>query len=655
MEQLLQIKTMVSGFESFLPNLLNYLQNLCNTFKAGQVAAHFAAWRTLTSDKVLLSDVLGASIECTATPVQHRLPNQTFSMQEYPIVCQEVHKLLEKGVITKVSPRPGQILSSIFLRPKKDGSHRLILNLKRFNEAVRLYHFKMDSLSTITKFVTKNCFMASVDMKDAYYSIPIKSSDRKFLRFIWEGNLYEFTCLPNGLSCAPRIFTKLLKPPLSTLHKQGHIAVAHLDDLYLQGQTYEKCVQNVIDTTLLFDKLGLVVHPEKSIFKPTQVLTILGFVINSVTMTIQLTREKATGLQRACTELLASSSLSIREVASVIGKIVSSFPGVMHGAVYYRHLEKDKSQALQRTRGNFDASMSLSSHSKSELQWWIQNVDNAYNVINHPQPHHQITTDASLMGWGAEYAGVSSGGNWSHSESKHHINYLEMLAILLGLQTFAKNKNNTHIRIMCDNTTAVNVINHMGTSHSDPCNSLAKEIWEWCIVRKIWLSVAHIPGKQNLIADFESRRNQRESEWKLDKLSLFNALERLDFKPDIDLFASRINHQFPKYVSYRPDPEAFAIDAFSLDWSNFNFYAFPPFSVIPTVLKKLKSEGARGVCVLPDWPPQAWYPAVLQLLKQKPVYLKARKDLLQLPSHPKEIHPIWHKLNLFVCLLSGRD
>ena len=49
MEQLLQIKTMVSGFESFLPNLLNYLQNLCNTFKAGQVAAHFAAWRTLTS------------------------------------------------------------------------------------------------------------------------------------------------------------------------------------------------------------------------------------------------------------------------------------------------------------------------------------------------------------------------------------------------------------------------------------------------------------------------------------------------------------------------------------------------------------------------------------------------------------------------------
>ena len=94
MEQLLQIKNRVSVFGSFLPNLVNYLQMPCHTFRAGQVAAHFAAWRTLTSDKIILSDVLRAAIECTATPVEHKLPNQIFSEHEYPIVCQEVHKLL---------------------------------------------------------------------------------------------------------------------------------------------------------------------------------------------------------------------------------------------------------------------------------------------------------------------------------------------------------------------------------------------------------------------------------------------------------------------------------------------------------------------------------------------------------------------------------
>ena len=98
-------------------------------------------------------------------------------------------------------------------------------------------------------------------------------------------------------------------------------------------------------------------------------------------------------------------------------------------------------------------------------------------------------------GLGAESAGVSTGRNWSHSESKHHINYLEMLAIPLGLQNFAKGKSNTHIRIMCDNNTEVNVINHMGTSHSDPYNSAVKVIWDWCIARQIWISAEHIPGK----------------------------------------------------------------------------------------------------------------------------------------------------------------
>lgn len=158
----------------------------------------------------------------------------------------------------------------------------------------------------------------------------------------------------------------------------------------------------------MLGKLGLVVHPDKSTFIPTQVLTILGFVINSVAMTIHLTREKATCLQNICTELLENSSTSIREVASVVGKIVCSLPGVMHGALYYRHLEKDKSQALLRSKGNFDDLMSLSSQAKSELHWWIQHVGNAYNVIKNPQPQHRITTDASLMGWGCPQEEIGS-------------------------------------------------------------------------------------------------------------------------------------------------------------------------------------------------------------------------------------------------------
>ncbi len=131
----------------------------------------------------------------------------------------------------------------------------------------------MDSLNTIVKLVDKNCFMASIDLKDTYYSIPIRKEDRKYLRFFWNGNFYQFTCLPNGLSSGPRKFTKILKPALSSLHSKGHSVSGHLDDFYLQGKTQNECCYNLIETVTLF-RLGLVVHPDKCAFCPSQELVI---------------------------------------------------------------------------------------------------------------------------------------------------------------------------------------------------------------------------------------------------------------------------------------------------------------------------------------------------------------------------------------------
>ena len=81
----------------------------------------------------------------------------------------------------------------------------------------------MDTLQSCTNLVTKYCFMASIDLTDAYYSVQIDSKFQKYLKFEHEGTLYQFTCLPNGLSSAPSYFTKLLKPVLTTLRNQGCI------------------------------------------------------------------------------------------------------------------------------------------------------------------------------------------------------------------------------------------------------------------------------------------------------------------------------------------------------------------------------------------------------------------------------------------------
>jgi hypothetical protein len=140
----------------------------------------------------------------------------------------------------------------------------------------------------------------------------------------------------------------------------------------------------------------------------------------------------------------------------------------------------------------------------------------------------------------------------------------------------------------------------------------------------------------------------------LDKLRLAKALKDLDYPPSIDLFAPRINKQFDTYVSYRPDPQASAVDAFTLTWSSLVFYAFPPFSLIGTVLSKIKKDKARGVVVLPNWPTQPWYAKALSMGGKPPIHLQASKDLLILPSHPNETYPLFKKLSMMICLLSGK-
>ena len=120
------------------------------------------------------------------------------------------------------------------------------------------------------------------------------------------------------------------------------------------------------------------------------------------------------------------------------------------------------------------------------------------------------------------------------------------------------------------------------------------------------------------------------------------------------MFAFRINAQFPRYVSFRPDPTSEAVDSFSNSWFGFLFYAFPPLCVILSMLQKIRRDKARGVVVLPDWPNQPWYAAVARMFVKRPVLVSARNYLLCLPQLPEEKHRLV-KLRLIIYEISGVD
>ena len=498
----------------------------------------------------------------------------------------------------------------------------------------------------------QNCYMASVDLRDAYYSVPIDEDYQKFLRFSWRGQLFQFTCLPNGLSCAPRLFTKILKPVYATLRKEEHLNVGYIDDSYLKGDTIHECQTNITDTCCLFQELGFIIHLVKSVLRPVQILVFLGFVLNFVCITVCLPTEKVFRIKERCSRLAYSATMYIQELAEVIGLLVSSFPGVLYGPLFYRHLEHDKTMGLRQNKGNYQVRIKLSQESLAELQWWCNNIETVEYSICTPYSKIDVTlyTDTSNKGWGAVMGEEKTGGRWTETESNNHINCLELMAVFLGLKALCINMTSVHIRIYSDNTTTVNYINSMGGTHSMECNSVAKEIWQFCIQREIWISAAHIPGKNNIQADRESRVFTDNKEWMLRK-DIFQNVAEIWGEPTIDLFASRLNAQVACYASWKPDPGATYVDAFPVSSENQFFYAFPPFSLIARCLQKIAMEKAGGM-IVPLWPTQPWYSQLLHLIVDVPRSLPQQLTTLKMPGREHEPHLLIKKMVL-ACRLSG--
>ena len=114
-------------------------------------------------------------------------------------------------MIAESAFEPGRVISPTFLRPKKHGSYGMILNLKALNEHIEYKKFKMEMLQTALNLVTKGVWFKSIDLRGAFYTLPIPTDCRRYiLKFCWREKLYCFQAAAMGLGPIPRIFTKLI-------------------------------------------------------------------------------------------------------------------------------------------------------------------------------------------------------------------------------------------------------------------------------------------------------------------------------------------------------------------------------------------------------------------------------------------------------------
>ena len=513
--------------------------------------------------------------------------------------------------------------------------------------------FKMTSIRSTLDMITPNMFLGSIDLVQAYYSIPIHEEYKKYLKFWWEGELFQFTCLPNGMCQAPFFFTKILKPVYSNLHSKGHLSTYYLDDSLIMGDTVEECTKNMQDTLDLLNKLGFFVHKEKSSFIPSQCIEYLGFEINSLHMYVCLTKNRQEKLIKTCKLVKSMVTVSLQLLASMIGLMVASFVAIPIGKIYYRQLEREKIEGLKAKKGDWEQKIKLSSEAIKEIDWWIDHADYKCK-IDKGKPKAIITTDASMTGFGAIYGKNKINGLWMLNEKINHINYLELLAVFYALKAFGNEFHNIHVRFRVDNMTTLHLINNLGTCRSDQLNKLTKKLWQYALKKGLWLSAEYVPTDKNE-ADILSRKINIDAEWKLNVSFFEYVIGKLNFTPNIDLFATRLNCQLPVFASYAPDPFATYVDAFNLDWSEFKFFAFPPFCLLLKVLRKIREDKATGILILPIWTAQPFYSVAMKLLQGTPIILSPRRNLLIMPDHPEMEHRLCRKMSLLCGIFSGKN
>jgi len=573
--------------------------------------------------------LLNATSTCYTSCPQH-------SAEQTRLMSEEVTELLQKGAIEKIVPvEKAGFYSNIFLVPKKDGGQRPVINLKALNNFVNKEHFKMEGIHTLKDLLRKGDRLAKIDLKDAFFSIPIHLNHKKFLRFMCKGKTYQFNCLPFGLSPAPWVFTKTLRPALAILRERGIRIIAYIDDLLLLAESKDLILDQVTGMRYLLECLGFIVNTKKSILNPAQVMEFLGLSVDSLAMKIRLPPIKIKQIRAEACKLVKRDAVPARMLVQLLGKMNATNCVLPPGPLFYRHLQMALTSTLEQSSQCYEAQVRLTQECIEELEWWDNNMCrwNGKTVIQR-DIDLVIDSNTSLQGWGACCSKQRTGGPWSQQECSMHINCLELLAATLAVKTFAKAKTAISILLRIDNTTAVAYINNLGGTASRELVILTRDLWMWSLERNIHITAVHLPGVLNTIADTDSRQMLDRTDWNLNPM-IFQSINHLYGPLDVDLFASRLSTQCPLYFSWRPDPFALATDAFLQDWTARKCYANPPWNLVGRVLALVQSQQVQVVLVAPVWKAQPWFPTLLNMLIDHPrLIIPSLRKPMSLDSMP---------------------
>lgn len=577
------------------------------------------------------------------------LENSQLGYNKVNFVHDEIERLLQIDAIEKCVYKP-KCVSPINVVAKRQGKHRLVIDLRRLNTACDSPRFTNEDIRTVKSLIKKGDKLATVDLSDGFLHVPVHKNYRDLLGFRWQNVYYRYKKLPFGLCLSPFYFAKIIRPIIQYLRSHGIRVVAFVDDFLLmsKGSTFTDHCDLLIQT---LEDLGWNINLEKSSIMPKTSIVYLGHKVTSEGLSgfpeIAITSERIRKLKRALRITLSKSSLTARRLASITGQCVAMSQVILPAKLLLR-----ASYRLLRQRQSWDSLLEISPEVTAEMTWWLQYVSdwNVCPVVVRPI-EMQLITDASHIGWGATLEGRRASGQWNKRLSRQSSNFREIMAILMALQAFKEIIRNKSVQVLTDNITALAYISNKGGPVAELTN-IACAIWNLCCAVNIHIQIGHIKGLRNVEADFLSRIIDNYN-WRLHP-KLFQMIDNMFGPHTIDRFASGINTQLTRFNSRFWEPHTEGIDALSQqNWGTEMNFVNAPFRLIPRILDIIKTQQAEATIIAPVWPGQYWFHRLTQMTVALPLRIpNSRQAIRFMGATPEPLRN--RKWKIYAWRVSGK-
>ena len=343
----------------------------------GCLAHHWRQWSAIGADPWVVSVLRdGYRIPLADLPPPlatspARFPTYRPGSEQAHSLLMEIDTMVTKGVLEIVpDPDPG-FYSRLFLVEKASGGWRPVIDLSPLNEFVQQTPFKMETPNSVLLTVRKNDFLASIDLRNAYFQILVHPSSRKLLRFVSNDTVYQFKAICFGLSTAPQVFTRVFAAVSSWAHARGIRLLQYLDDWLIFSASQSKTRQHVDQLLSLCRSLGIVINTEKSDLSSSRSVEYLGMVIDTVSAQAFPTEARVEKFLSLARKFLAQPNPPVRQWQVLLGHMSSLEKLVPRARLRMRSLQWQLKSVWSTETDPLHLPVPRSRQVDTDVSWWM--------------------------------------------------------------------------------------------------------------------------------------------------------------------------------------------------------------------------------------------------------------------------------------------